>query len=273
MNEKVPTAVITTEKTNQLAYCHVPKAASSLWMLAFADMNYLNKNETQRLHKKLALHGMLMTNFSTQITSQNEIEELNNSNLYKFVFIRHPFERLVSAYHDKFVHTKQIGMMLPFLKREIIKYMFKEITKKQKSSPTITNLPLGIDLSFNNFIEFVLEEANYSHISLQSNHWWPFSDVCKLCKIQYDYIGHLESLSEDVKCILKNFPNFNLLNNMKDRVETKINAGGNHNGDMTLKYFSQLAKGTIRNLYDLYKADFLLGSYDYPQNYIDVGKD
>ena len=268
-HDKVTTTVITTEKTHRLAYCHVPKVASSSWMLTFADMNHLNKTETENLHKKLALHGMLMTNFSIQVSTAKEIEDMNKSNLYKFVFIRHPFERLISAYHDKFVHTKQAEMMVPFLKHQIVKYMLKSV-KKQKS-PKKSNFPFDIDISFKNFIDFVLQEASYSTISEQSKHWWPFSDLCKLCKIQYDFIGYLESLQEDIACMLKYYENYDLLQKMKDRVKTKINADGKHTEEMTMQYFSKLPKDTILKLYELYKFDFILGNYEFPQAYIDRG--
>ena len=86
--EKVDETVITTEKTNHLGYCHVPKVASSSWMLTFAEMNHLNKNLTNDLHERMALHGLIMTNFSIAIRNGNDIEDMNNSNLYKFIFVR-----------------------------------------------------------------------------------------------------------------------------------------------------------------------------------------
>ena len=81
--------MITTEDTKRLAYCHVPKVASSAWMLTFAEMNHLEKSVVEILQKKLALHGMLMTNFSILVdgNSEKEITDMNTSNLFKFVFM------------------------------------------------------------------------------------------------------------------------------------------------------------------------------------------
>ena len=269
-------AVITTEETKRLAYCHVPKVASSAWMLTFAEMNHLEKSVVENLQKNLALHGMLMTNFSILVdsNSEKEISDINTSNLYKFVFIRHPFERLVSAYHDKFEHTKQAEMMVPFLKHEIVKYMFSSLKKRQPTiqKKTTSKFPLNIDMSFENFINFVLEEASYNKISEQSKHWWPYSDICKMCKIQYDFVGMLESLEEDVGCMLQNFKEYALLQTMLDRTKKKINdAGGKHTKKMTLEYFSKLSKETIQRLYKLYKVDFILGNYPFPKEYLDRG--
>ena len=42
---------------------------------------------------------------------------------------------------------------------------------------------------------------------------------------------------------------------------------------MTMEYFSQLSKYDIRNLYKMYEIDFVMGGYEYPQPYVDKGKD
>ena len=267
-NEKIEEIIITTEKKHQLAYCHVPKVASSLWMMAFAEMNNIDKNLAERLLKRNALHGAIMTNFSFPLgNNPKEIEDFNKSDLYKFVFIRHPFERLVSAFHDKFEVKKQGDIMVPFLRHEIIKNMFQEL-KKPKSQ----KLSSFFNLSFENFINFVLEEASYNVISEPSKHWWPYSDLCKLCKVKYDFIGSLESLKEDSLCMLSNFKEYELLQKMKDRLKMKINAEGKHTREMTMEYFANLSKETISKLYELYKVDFVLGNYEFPQAYINIGK-
>ena len=267
--EKVEETLITTDKTHQLGYCHVQKVASSSWMLAFAEMNHLDTNVIDDLIKNMALHGTLMTNFSIPVRNLKDIEDINNSNLYKFIFIRHPFERLVSAFHDKFEYSKQGAMMLPFLKHQVIKYMLRSLNKQK--SPKSSSLSFDNNISFENFIDFVLEEATFSVISEQSKHWWPYSDVCKMCKIKYDFIGNLETFKEDVSCMLKNFKNYPLLQKMEDRVKKKINAGSKHTTAMTMEYFSKLSKETIQMLYELYKVDFILGNYKFPQEYIDIG--
>ena len=266
-------AIITTEETKRLAYCHVPKVASTLWMLTFAEMNHMEDNLTMYLNNHLALHGVIFSDFSFEVRSEKEINDINTSKLFKFVFIRHPFERLVSAYHDKFEYTKQAEMMVPYFQHQIIKYMFKSLRKpKPTQMKTRARNPLDIDMSFENFINFVLEEASYSKISEPSKHWWPYSDLCKMCKIEFDFIGEIESLQTDVRCILKHFKSYTLLQKMLDRIKKKINdAGGTHTKNMTLEYFSKLSKETIQKLYYFYKVDFDLGRYAFPKEYLDRG--
>ena len=99
-----PGATLITEHKDILAYCHVPKVGSSLWMTTFADMNIIPVGETKRMLKSKSLHDHMWSTFSINVTNSEDIATL--SNLYKFVIVRHPFERLVSAFHDKFITTK-----------------------------------------------------------------------------------------------------------------------------------------------------------------------
>ena len=43
--------------------------------------------------------------------------------------------------------------------------------------------------------------------------------------------------------------------------------------DVYLKYFRQLSKRVILRLYHMFKNDFELGGYDFPDKYIAVGID
>ena len=76
-------AIITTEETKRLAYCHVPKVASTLWMLTFAEMNHMEDNLTTYLHNHLALHGVIFSDFSFEVRSEKEINDINTSKLFK----------------------------------------------------------------------------------------------------------------------------------------------------------------------------------------------
>lgn len=72
---------------SQLAYCHVPKAASTTWMLAMASINNVSLEED--LDPVLSIHDKMLKTYGVLDT------ELSPSAI-KFTFIRHPFERIVS---------------------------------------------------------------------------------------------------------------------------------------------------------------------------------
>ena len=249
-----------------LAYCHVPKVASSAWMLTFADMNLVPVGTILQKFKSRSLHDHMWATFSVKMTKPGDISNL--SKLYKFVIVRHPFERLVSAFHDKFVVIQQVNLMVPFIDYYVgLKGIKKPKTLRKK---WINNY---VDVSFKSFVGFVLHEASLSSkISGPSGHWWPFTDFCKLCEIKYNYVGKLETLKQDVDCILAAFPEYELLHRMKTRIKVKVNASGHHNKNMTIDYFTQLSRKTIDKLYSMYEADFALGGYEYPQKYIHAGR-
>ena len=247
-----------------LGYCHVPKVASSAWMTMFAELNFLSKDLIKRQMKSMSLHDYMFNRYS--LVFPNDKEKL--SKLYKFVFMRHPFERLVSAFHDKFVTIQQINLMQPF-----IEYYLNRNGIKRPSDLSKSTLTKFVNVTFENFVHFVLHENSLnSKISPPSWHWWPFSDVCKVCEIEYDYLGKLETFHKDVACILQEFPDYNILQEMKTKIKEKVNASGNHNKSMTLNYFSQLSKQAIIELYEMFQLDFQLGEYDYPDKYISIGK-
>ena len=79
-----------TDKNQSVAYCHVPKAASTTWMVAFAKVHQVN-NYTEML-QRVALHEALLENFAID-------DEKLESKTFTFTFIRHPFHRIVSLHH------------------------------------------------------------------------------------------------------------------------------------------------------------------------------
>ena len=262
----MPGVTLITEENKKLAYCHVPKVASTAWMLSFAEMNLISASDIKSMNNENSLHDYLYNTFSIKIEKPDDVSLL--SNLYTITFIRHPFERLVSAFHDKFIVGKQINLMMPFIEYYIRLKGMKKPKKVRQSW-----IDKYIDVSFRTFIDFVLFEYNEPEkISDPSTHWWPYMDICKLCEIKFDYVGKLEALKNDVECILDAFPNYAKLQQMKLKIRKKVNAKGNHSTNMTMEYFSQLSTETVVSLYKMYEDDFKLGGYEYPKKYIDIAR-
>ena len=230
-------------------------------------MNQVPVINVMQMTKQMDLHDNIYEHFSVKMQQPHDVLMLTN--FFNFIFVRHPFERLVSAFHDKFIVIKQQNLMLPFIKY-YVQILYPNIrTPKRPSRKWIDDY---VDVSFQNFVNFVLHENSLAtQISGPSGHWWPYTDMCKMCEIDFEYIGKLETLSRDVDCILKKFPKYHLLQRMRSRIQIKVNSKGNHTKNMTMNYFSQLPKRNIIELYKMYKDDFTLGGYEYPINYIDVG--
>ena len=69
-------------------------------------------------------------------------------------------------------------------------------------------------MTFSTFVEFVIHEAEnekpsfdaISNYSPHSVHWWPYTELCGVCKIRYDLIAHMETFDEDVYKLISRFP-------------------------------------------------------------------
>ena len=248
----------------------------------------MNSIDPKMASKQTACHHNLHKNYSLRATNTEELSQLNNLNIVKFMFVRHPFERLASAYNDKFVIHKNI----PYESRAdgttvtVEEAYISYIRDYQKKYMNMTSVDTCLDDSslefkFSCFVEYVMDstrnEEKMTSVNGQNKdiHWWPYSEMCRVCKISYDFIGHMEDLQGDIQMLLAKFPDNKALMELYER-KKKINCTSNceeSRNDEYLKYFRQLTKSTIYRLYKTFKNDFELGGYDFPDKYIAVGID
>ena len=97
------------------------------------------------------------------------------------------FSFQVSAYHDKFVHLLDKSFIQPVIDWEA--GLFGRLTatvSKNNATNVASNTFL---MKFEKFVRFILYEIENNMQSYGSLHWWPFSRLCGLCHIDYDFIG------------------------------------------------------------------------------------
>lgn len=162
-------------------------------------------------------------------------EYLKTNKILSFSFVRHPFERLVSAYKDKVLSNKG-----EFFRGKIL--------------PSVANEWYQNNHSFPSFVEFILN--GYKNHKVFNVHWNPYSGNCNYCSIQFDVIGRMETFNEDVKYIfLKNNLPINQATADKNSAKSKITIS-------TEEYLKQLSKKQIERLYQFYRMDFELFGYN-----------
>ena len=179
----------------------------------------------------------------TMITKKTFIDFLEENNLFLFTFVRHPFERLVSAYKNKVLDGS-------YKKMEKVEY----------------RRWLDAHKTFPEFIQLVLNDLKENEHA--DGHWNQYSKGCLDCDIQYDVIGRMETFEEDVKyIILKN--GWEHILPIESITKVHMNkgntAGIKENEDKKkecLRYFSKLKNSQTQELYEIYKLEFEMLDYD-----------
>ncbi|XP_074034605.1 carbohydrate sulfotransferase 11 isoform X2 [Leptinotarsa decemlineata] len=157
-----------------------------------------------------------------------------------FLVARHPFERLLSAYRNKFMDS------LPSSKYFQSRYG-RHIIRKYRPHATISDIKSGANVTFREFVLYLLKEGAFSN-----EHWTPIYNLCLPCSLNYTFIGHYETISEDAKTIL------NMVG--APPITFPVTRYG-HTKERLKYYFQQLSIHDIKALYKLYEPDFKLFGY------------
>ena len=254
---------------HQISFCGNAKVASSTWTRHFSKL-VPSKERKKLFNKGGGLMSAISQKFKLPINQITRKEYKTNertpfikslklflkkNNIFTFSFVRHPFERLVSAYKDKVLEDK-----MPLIDPN--GHDYKTWYRKGHSFPAFVNLVL------NEYRKDKECHKSYNRPCLGINmHWKSFNSRCLYCDIPYDMIGlDMNSFSDDVKFIILKQKLENAI--PLESLSLQINkSGGNDHQKSdakkeTLTYFSKLTKWQIYQLYKMYRLDFEMFDYD-----------
>ena len=165
---------------HKFLFCYVPKVASSNWkrVLMVLEGEAINSNAIRKVN-----HNAFTTlGDSPSLAVKHKLREY-----YKFMFVREPLSRLVSAWKNKFVLNntyfhERFGI-------KIVKHLRKNSLAKSK----------GDDVSLKEFLQYMTE----SHVEDMNEHWMPIYELCQPCVVSYNFIGSFENLEVDSNQVLK----------------------------------------------------------------------
>ncbi|KAJ8669626.1 hypothetical protein QAD02_000885 [Eretmocerus hayati] len=232
---------------HRLLYCYVPKVACTNWKRVLMIATGKWKGDLpQEIPADLA-HA---TNTFQRLSnlSMTEIQE-KLATYNKLIVVRHPFERLLSAFRNKF-ETKHEKSSTYFQSR-----YGTEIIEKYRPNATEKSLLRGDDVTFGEFVDFIVEDNRYGN---PNEHWNSISRLCHPCLVNYNLISKYETLSEDAVEILKQIH--------KHSVQFPL---GPRNSEPTAKimdrYYLQLSLSQLRALAEIYRSDLYLFDYSIEQ--------
>lgn len=164
---------------------------------------------------------------------------------YKFLFVRHPFERLVSAYRNKFIDSYNLTLFKKLYGRRIIRHFRK--------NPDAKSLRTGEGVSFSEFVNYLFK----SDPEYMDQHWKQYDLLCHPCLISYDYVGRFENLIPEANELLETLQ-------VRDVTEFPSNMSSKYkqsSSNLAKEYFKTLSREEVEELHNLYRHDFNMFGY------------
>ena len=171
---------------------------------------------------------------------------------FKFTFVREPFERILSAYKDKFVY--------PRFPRKKLQLHGTAILKSVRPNASQNALDKLDDISFREFIEYLVTKGSNKSTPVMDWHWDNYVNICGMCAINYDFIGHYETFDQDLA-------DFKEAAGLSPKDAKRFNAHANNKSSTAsslLAYYSQIPIEWIDILGQLFRANFEMFGYNFP---------
>ncbi|XP_072480433.1 carbohydrate sulfotransferase 14 [Notamacropus eugenii] len=161
-------------------YCYVPKVACSNWKRVLKVLAGALDSVDVRL--KMDHRSDLV--FLADLRPEEIRYRLQH--YFKFLFVREPMERLLSAYRNKFGEI-----------REYQQRYGTEIVRRYRvgAGPS----PAGDDVTFPEFLRYLVDEEP----ERMNEHWMPVYQLCQPCAVHYDFVGFYERLEADANQVLE----------------------------------------------------------------------
>ncbi|KAK4307534.1 hypothetical protein Pmani_020681 [Petrolisthes manimaculis] len=232
-------------KDFNLLLCSVAKAGSSTM-----------KNQLFRLQKGYYKDGNIhkLVHFlraNLRVGGIKEVKELmyRRKKNTTIMTARHPLDRLVSAYRDKY----RDGQSRP-------KGKFINLAKNAVKRDTGGRNSRNITVTFTQFLQLVLNDQRGN----VNNHWEPYYKVCTPCVLPYQYIFNTETLNEDFSYISQKI-GANLEVDQSFHAHKTSGTTSNTTTTHYFHYYTFVDPDLLRKIYKVYQIDFEMFGYEVPE--------
>eukprot|EP00058_Branchiostoma_floridae_P005589 XP_002591077.1 hypothetical protein BRAFLDRAFT_69367 [Branchiostoma floridae] len=292
----------------RLVYCDVAKAGSTTMkkILARVDPNYDYIRENG-LHDQDAFKDL------SQFPAGSPALTSRLTNYTKFMIVREPLERLLSAYQDKFRYGRAVREFERNYGEHFLEVRTPNDAERWQTAAARTARKARLNVTFAEFVRGVLtgeerwqkaaraadtkarlnitfaefvrgvltgeerwqKAARAAHSKARLNitfaefvrgvltgedryfniHWQPQHLICHPCRIHYDYIGHLETMHDDVKYIMRKT---GIIEKVAPPKQTARRAGNN-----LATMYAQIPLSHIRQLGRMYAFDYIAYSFHF----------
>ncbi|XP_025107270.1 carbohydrate sulfotransferase 11-like isoform X2 [Pomacea canaliculata] len=244
----------------KVLYCQVPKVACSNWRRVFLYLSGKVKAGSLLDLKLSDVHGAYDQHLTYLSDLTPEQIHYRLDNYYKFVFVREPFERLLSAYRNKLVGQTSTAQ---YFKEKFGRFIIKRFRDKPLAASVKDRMSRDLvdetDVRFTEFLHYLADRSRQVPLN---EHWAQYIHLCHPCVLQYDFIGKYENLDADAQYVLRAIHADHLVT-FPARGTTYRH---NRTADYLSHYYGDVHPSLLRRIYRLYQPDFLLFNYSVPSN-------
>jgi hypothetical protein len=207
-------------------YCPIPKAANTAWKLLLSP---------QVPGKVEHVHSPSLSGFQYLANVSEEFQQKKHS-LFKFIFVRDPYSRLLSTYKNKFEGLSRRNEN----QRNSFWVGFGQYIKAQLLSAGQQDNDES-DLTFAEFVRFVCGQEPAE----MDEHWHPQARMSCLEQINYDFVGKFEQLAQDVAIV---FERLDISGKFPTHEEVRFPP--THAAEQIERYYDPELKAAVREKYE-----------------------
>lgn len=244
--------LMVSEKKHVL-YCYLPKIANTNFRRVFLGLHgVVPKSEVPFLDGyDIYFKYDHLFKFVSFFKPETQSEMLH---MYKkFIVVRDPLERLLSAYRNKFFHPN-LDHKRAFHNKVVEFYRLHPALRKRSYMRMDFS---SKEMTFYEFLKYwsdVFDAHEYLN-----EHFIASNQLCSPCLIQYDYIGKYETLSTDVSYI------FSQLNIDIEFPSRNDNYSAVSTDTLVENFYKPIPVWLLKKVWEILKFDYFLFGYRLPQ--------
>ena len=177
------------DQKHKALYCVIPKCGCSTWKTLMVNLTGLDPDLRDGVAKGVHKAPYLAKTYNLTYLSTHSIakRQVMLDTYFKFIVVRHPMDRLCSAFLGKLIHD---GQPIPYY-RHLGMHLKKHYGHRHLSE-------MDKPVKFSEFLMYI-SSTGRRH---QNLHWSSYIDLCNPCKVKYDYIVKLETSNDDSSFIV-----------------------------------------------------------------------